>query len=72
MSKASRKYKAWSKELARALNRGGFNQKNKSSLKEYRKINRGANQGRKTIRRKNRDYDSDWEHRLRYYDEKGE
>lgn len=68
MSKASRKFKAWSKELSRALNKAGFNRRNKCSLKEYRRINRGANRGKKTVKRRHNNYDSDWEHKFRYYD----
>ena len=66
MSKASREYKEWSKKLAKKMNSKGDNYENKPTLKEYRKIRRFLNQDRKITIRRNRDFESLWEHSLQY------
>ena len=66
MSKASREYKAWSKKLAIKMNKAGCNLKNNTTLKEYRRIRRFLNQDRKLTVRRNRNFESLWNHSLQY------
>ncbi len=66
MSKASRKWKTWAKDLARKMNKAGCNLKNNTTLKEYRKIRRFLNQDKKLTNRRNQSFESLWNHSLQY------